>query len=131
MDEAHVEHPVGLVEHEDLKLVEPDMTLVHQVEEASGRGDQDVDAAGEGIDLRLLADAAIDEGLAQTKMLAIDAKAVGDLDCQFARRGEDEAARTARAGRALCRGPVAPEPPHHRQPEAPRLARARPAPAQN
>src|SRR5260221_166499 len=65
MNEAHVEHPVGLVEHEDLELVEPDMTLVHEVEEPTGRGDQDVDAAGEGIDLRLLADAAIDEGMAR------------------------------------------------------------------
>ena len=43
-DEAHVEHAVGLVEHEDRNLVEPDMALVAEVEQASGRGDQDVDA---------------------------------------------------------------------------------------
>ena len=28
VDEAHVEHAVGLVEHEDRDLVEPDMALV-------------------------------------------------------------------------------------------------------
>ena len=45
VDEAHVEHAVGLVEHEDRDLVEPDMALVAEVEQAAGRGDQDVDAA--------------------------------------------------------------------------------------
>ena len=44
MDEAHVEHAVGLVEHEDLHLVEPDVALIHEVEQASRRGDQDIDA---------------------------------------------------------------------------------------
>ena len=44
-DEAHVEHLVGFVEHEDLDLREVDVPLLHEVEQAAGRGDEDVDAA--------------------------------------------------------------------------------------
>ena len=43
-DEAHVEHPVGLVEDEDLDAVEPDMALPDQVEQPPRRRHQDVDA---------------------------------------------------------------------------------------
>src|SRR3990172_2585634 len=36
-DEAHVKHPIGLIEDEVLHLVEPDMALPEQVEQAPGR----------------------------------------------------------------------------------------------
>ncbi len=61
-DEAHVEHAVGLVEHEDLdvragrRCVWPCV-----VEQAARRGDQDVDAAAQRVDLRVDADAAEDD----------------------------------------------------------------------
>ena len=45
LDEAHVEHAVGFVEHEELDVAELDVALAHQVEQAARRGDQDVDAA--------------------------------------------------------------------------------------
>ena len=54
VDEAHVEHAVGFVEHEDFDAVEADGTVLHEVEQASGCRDQDVDAAGERADLRLI-----------------------------------------------------------------------------
>ena len=44
-DEAHVEHAVGLVEHEDLDARKVDVALAVMVEQPAGRGDQDVDAA--------------------------------------------------------------------------------------
>ena len=44
MDEAHVEHAVGFVEHQDLDLVEAHRALVDQIEQAAGRGHQDIDA---------------------------------------------------------------------------------------
>ena len=44
VDEAHVEHAVGFVEHEHLDLVEAQRALVHEIEQAAGRGDQHVDA---------------------------------------------------------------------------------------
>ena len=45
VDEAQVEHLVGLVEHQDLDAREVAVALLDQVEQAAGRGDQDIDAA--------------------------------------------------------------------------------------
>ena len=45
--EAHVEHPVRLVEHEDLDLAEVDVPLADVVEQAAGRGDEDLDPAAQ------------------------------------------------------------------------------------
>ena len=45
VDEAHVEHAVGFVEHEDFELRQVDGLLLHVVEQAAGRRDEDVDAA--------------------------------------------------------------------------------------
>ena len=59
-DEAHVEHAVGLVEHEGLEAVEPHVALVHQVEQTARCRHQDVDAARQVVHLRALADAAED-----------------------------------------------------------------------
>ena len=39
------------------------MTLVHQVEQAAGRCDENVDAAGQRLDLAELVDAAEDDGV--------------------------------------------------------------------
>jgi hypothetical protein len=41
--EAHVEHPVGLVEDEDLDLAEVRDPLADEVEEAARRRDEDLD----------------------------------------------------------------------------------------
>ena len=94
--EAHVEHPVGLVEDEELDRLEPRAPLAHEVEQAARRGDENVDAAAQGVDLRLLADAAEDHGLAQMQMLAVGAELVADLDREFAGRRQDQGARAAR-----------------------------------
>ena len=40
--EAHVEHPVGLVEDEDPDAVELDRLAVDEILQAAGRGDEDV-----------------------------------------------------------------------------------------
>ena len=44
VDEAHVEHAVGFVEHEDLDVVERTRVALHEIEQAAGRGHQHVDA---------------------------------------------------------------------------------------
>ncbi len=54
VDEAHVEHAVGFVEHENLDAVEPHGAVLHQVEQPAGRRHQDVDAADQIADLRLI-----------------------------------------------------------------------------
>ena len=59
--EAHVEHPVGLVEDEDLDRVERDEPAVDQVLETAGRGDDHVGVAGE-VRLRPERDTAVDGG---------------------------------------------------------------------
>ena len=43
VDEAHVEHAVGLVEHENFDPVEPQRVALDEVEQAAGRRDQHVD----------------------------------------------------------------------------------------
>ena len=54
--EAHVEHAVGLVEHEVAHAREADLAAVVQVDEAAGRGDQQVAAQVQvfhlGLDVR-------------------------------------------------------------------------------
>jgi hypothetical protein len=44
-DEAHVEHAVGLVQHQDLELAEVEVALALVVQQAARRGDEDLDAA--------------------------------------------------------------------------------------
>lgn len=68
---------------------------MHQVEQASGGGDEDVDAFTETLYLGVLADAAKDDEGLQAGELAIIDKAFLDLDGQFAGRRQDE--RTDRA----------------------------------
>src|SRR3954467_3221931 len=58
--EAHVEHPVRLVEDEDLDAVEVDEAALHQVEEPARRGDCDVGAL-EALRLRAERRAAVGE----------------------------------------------------------------------
>ena len=50
-DEAHVEHPVGLVDDQQVAAGEQDLAAVEQVHQPAGRGDQHVDALLERLDL--------------------------------------------------------------------------------
>ena len=100
VDEAHVEHAVGLVEDEHLEAIEPDQALAHQVEQAARRGDQDVDAARQRLHLLALADAAEDHGVAELEKVAVGGEAVADLRGQLARRGQHQDAAGLRPGRA-------------------------------
>ena len=47
VDEAHVEHPVGLVEDEDLDRAKVDGALADVVEQPAGRGDDDLGTAAQ------------------------------------------------------------------------------------
>src|SRR5262245_49953449 len=51
VDEAHVEHAVGLVEHQHFELVKPQCTAVDEIEQTSGRCYQNFDTAREAADL--------------------------------------------------------------------------------
>ena len=58
MDEAHVEHAVSFVEHQHFDGRQIDVALLRVVEQPSGGGDQNVDAAFQGRNLRIHADTA-------------------------------------------------------------------------
>ncbi len=103
---SHIEHAVGLVEHEGCGPAEPDMALPDQVQESPGGRHQDVDSAGDRGDLRLLADATEDDAGAQPEMASVSAKAVADLQCQLACRGQHQAARRLAHQRRGCRRPL-------------------------
>src|SRR5206468_185728 len=61
VDEAEVEHLVGLVEDEDLELAKAQRALIDQIEQAAGRRDQDVETARDGADALMVGNAAEDD----------------------------------------------------------------------
>jgi hypothetical protein len=76
--------------------------LLHEVEQAAGRGNDGVDAVLQRSDLRGLADAAVDDGVTERRAAAVGGEAFGDLRAELARGGEDQRARlAARAGAAV------------------------------
>jgi hypothetical protein len=91
-NEAHVEHAVGLIEDEHLHLGEVHLAVAHQVEESSGSGDQDVDAAAQRGYLGSLADAAEDDGAADATSGRVAPEALGDLCGELTRRGQHQGA---------------------------------------
>ena len=93
-EEAHVEHPVGLVEHEELEPGEIAAAAAHQVQQPTRAGDHDVGAGPERAHLRSLADAPEDGRDAQRKMLGVGADVLLDLHDQLAGRREHEHARS-------------------------------------
>ena len=70
VDEAHVQHPVGLVQHEDLQPGQVDELLAVEVAQAAGGGHQDVHALFQPLHLGSLPHAAEDDGGAQGQVLA-------------------------------------------------------------
>ena len=111
---AHVEHPVGLVEHEDPDRVEREGAAGEQILEATGGRDEHVRAGGV---LCLLgqADAAVDGGHAERARMRDRADVVDDLRRELARRRQHERGGSRTVGvRSL----------HDRDPERKRLARA-------
>ena len=92
VDEAHVEHAVGLVEDEVRDAVEAHEPLLHEIEQAARRGDEDVGLLAERDLLPVLAHAAVDDGVAKALVAAVGGDALGDLRGELARRREDEPA---------------------------------------
>ena len=88
--EAHVGHPVGFVDHDDLDHAEVDDPLRDQVLEPARAGDEDVDAPAHRPALRLVADPAVDgedgavPDVGERRQLALD------LGRELAGRGEHE-----------------------------------------
>ena len=103
--EAHVQHAVGLVEHERLHVGEAHVVVLHEVEEPPRGGDEKVAALLELLDLVLEAGAAHDDDGLLAGFLADDAHDLVDLSGELARRRDDERVRALalRAGDDLQR----------------------------
>ena len=97
--EAHVEHAVGLVEDEQLHLVEVDDALRHQVDEPPRAGDDSLGALLEVLHLPVLAYAADEARGRQPRPRRVAAGVLRRLHRELPRRREDERARMADAAR--------------------------------
>ena len=97
IDKPHVQHAIGLVEHQHLDGLQRRVPLGHQIEETARRRDDDVDVASERVHLGPLANAAEHSDARDIEVTAVGAKAVRDLDGELARRCQHESARAAAA----------------------------------
>ena len=91
MDEAHVEHAVGFVEHQTFDIAEPKRVALDEIEQPAGRGDQNVDAVERARGPALpIGTPPIASAALMLQMAAVGAEAVEDLAGQFARRAEHQ-----------------------------------------
>ena len=79
-EKAHVEHAIHFIENEKLNRRKIDMSLVDQIQQPTRRGDKNIDTIAHRGDLWILANASIDQSLAETNFLTIGGKAFPDLD---------------------------------------------------
>jgi hypothetical protein len=92
--EAHVEHPVGLVEDQDLDVAQVEGAAVEEVLEPAGRRDDDLRAGGV-LGLLLDADAAVDGGDLERTSVRHRPDLLDDLRDQLAGRRQDQRRGTA------------------------------------
>ena len=88
LDEPHIEHPVGLVDHQDLDPLQGVDPLLEIVDEAAGCPDQQVHASAQGLALLEVVHSAVDHLHVQAGLLAEQAGVLVDLHSQLA-RGRD------------------------------------------
>src|SRR6266436_1168670 len=92
--ESHVEHSIGLVENQDLEIVERDVLAFHVIEQPARSGDHYIHSAEERLRLRLDANPAEDRDDAKVGVFAVLPKALLDLCGQLARRSQNQNANT-------------------------------------
>ncbi len=92
VDEAHVQHAVGFVEHQDFDGGQVHEALLLQIQQAARRGDQDVHALLDAVDLGLHAHAAEDDGGVDVQVLRVAAHRFLDLRCEFTRGRQHQGA---------------------------------------
>ncbi len=98
MDEAEVEHLVGLVEDENLDAFQRQGATVDQVDQPARRGDEDVDARRQGPLLAADVHAAEHDGVGVAQMAAVIRERLGDLAGELAGRRQHEHAAAAARG---------------------------------
>lgn len=98
--EAQVGHLVGLVEDGDAHVFEGAGAAVDDVAQAARSGDEDVDAALQGVDLVAHRRTAADDLHLQAEDVAVGLQGVRHLHRELAGRGEDDAAGALLLGAA-------------------------------
>ena len=63
--EAHIEHAVGFIEHQDLHTLKPGIALVEMVQQATRAGNQDLNPIAQGAHLGCGTHAAVYGGTAE------------------------------------------------------------------
>ena len=118
VNKAHVQHAIGFVQHKNFQLIQLDEALTHQIIQPTGRGNENVHPAAQLLNLRILVDAAKNDGGAQRQIAPVLHKILLNLNCQFPRRGEDKRPN----GVSLAARGAAVQPLEHRQRKRRRLA---------
>ena len=98
--EAEVEHLVGFVEHQDFGVLKLGVLFLEVIDQASRRGDEDVEAASQRLDLLAVLHAAEHHRHLEAKVFAIGAEAVSDLGRQLAGGRQDQSAAAPTRRRA-------------------------------
>ena len=96
VDETHVQHSIGFVQHENLDVRKIDCRLLLQIQQTSGCRDEYVDALFQARDLRIDADAAEHYQRGKFYMLTIHSHTFFHLRSQFAGRRQNQRARSLR-----------------------------------
>ncbi|MCF0097427.1 hypothetical protein B0E54_06303 [Micromonospora sp. MH99] len=101
VEEAQVEHAVGLVEDERVHPVQAEVLLLLQVHQSARGADQNFDALAQRVDLRLVRHATVDRQHPDAARPASGGQILGDLDAQLT--GGDDDQRLGDAVAALAR----------------------------
>ncbi len=103
VDEAHVQHAVRFVQHQDFHCAQIQAALLHVIQQASRRGHQDVHAAAQALDLGLDAHASEHDHRGKSRVSAIGAHRGLHLGCKLPGWRENQGARPM-ARRVRVRG---------------------------
>src|SRR6185437_4755702 len=98
LNEAHIEHAISLVDHQDFSVRQDDLATLIEIEQTARRRDQHVDPA---IELAFLVGEALatnQQRLTELVVLAVRVERGSDLSCKFARWFDDQRTRHARTG---------------------------------
>ena len=78
-DESHVEHAINFIEHEHLHVLQLNVALVHQVQQAAGSGHQHVHTAMHGLHLAILIHSAEYHRVGEVQETAVGLEAITNL----------------------------------------------------
>ncbi len=105
LDEAQVEHAVGLVQDHDLGETQVEDMLLEEIDDASWCADEDIHALGQMLALLVVIGATVGQAETQPRMPAEHLRIAVDLHGQFAGRCQHQGTRLGglafRVGRVL------------------------------